>query len=298
MTATTSPTRSPNTGYAIALTGVLFWSSTAIFISYLLNHYMLAPLTLAFWRDLFVSVALGLSLFLFRRDLLKIERRHRLFLTGYGVTLAVFNMLWTYSVALNGAAAATVLAYSSPALTALIARKALNEPLTRRRAVAIVVSITGCVLVSGAYEAKAWAVNPVGIVVGLGSGLGFACYSILGKFSSRRLLNPWTATWASFGIAAVVLLFTQTGATLFTLGNAIDGWLILIVLAIVPSLGGYGLYTVSLGYLPAGTANLIATLEPALTAILAFIVLHGTLTPVQLVGSALIVGSVVSLTKT
>ena len=292
-----SPARSLNKGYAIALTGVLFWSSTAIFISYLLTRYALAPLTLAFWRDLFVSLALGLGLSLFRRDRLRIERRHRLFLIVYGVSLAVFNMMWTYSVALNGAAASTVLAYSSPAFTALIARKAFGEPLSARRTAAIVMSFVGCVLVSGAYTPAAWSVNAAGIAIGLASGLFFACYSILGKFSSRRGLNPWTATFASFGIAAGVLLVTQTGDTLFTLGGAIDGWAILVVLAVVPSLGGFGLYTASLSHLPAGTANLIATLEPALTAVLAFVFLGESLSGVQLAGSALILGSVVSLTK-
>ena len=36
----------------------------------------------------------------------------------------------------------------------------------------------------------------------------------------------------------------------------------LIVLAVIPTIGGFGLYTASLGHLPAGTANLLATLEP------------------------------------
>ena len=292
---TVSPTRLLNKGYAIALIGVAFWSSTAIFISYLLSHYTLAPLTLAFWRDLFVSTSLGLALLFARRDLLRVDRRHLPFLIGYGLSLAIFNTLWTYSVVLNGAAASTVLAYSSPAFTAIIARKLFGESLRRGRIAAIAVSIFGCGLVSGAFEPAAWSVNTAGILVGLGSGLLFAVYSIMGKFAARRQINSWSATWVSFGVAAALLLLTQTGSTLFTLEGAIDGWIILIVLAVVPSLAGYGLYAVSLGYLPASTANLIAALEPALTAILAFVVLGESLSAIQLVGSALILGSVVSL---
>ncbi|MGH2593605.1 MAG: DMT family transporter, partial [Anaerolineae bacterium] len=289
------PTRSLNKGYAIALTGVLFWSTTAILISYLLEHYTIAPLTLAFWRDLFASAALAGTLYVTRRDRLRIERRHRLFLVGYGLSLALMNTLWTYSVALNGAAVSTVLVYASPAFTAIVARGLFGERLTRLRLAAIAASLAGCVLVSGAHMPEAWSINAGGIVIGIGSGLGFTLYSTLGKFSARRGINSWTATLSTFAVATCVLFFTQNGDTLFTLGRALDGWAILIVLAVVPTLGGFGLYTASLGYLPAGTANLIATLEPALTALLAFILLGESLNAAQLIGSLLILGSVVSL---
>jgi drug/metabolite transporter (DMT)-like permease len=66
----------------------------------------------------------------------------------------------------------------------------------------------------------------------------------------------------------------------------------MLVLAIGPTLGGYGLYTVSLTYLPATTANLIVTLEPAMTAVLAFLFLGERLTIPQLAGSAVILTGV------
>jgi drug/metabolite transporter (DMT)-like permease len=294
-TQSITPASSLNRGYAIALTGVLFWSTTAIFIDYLLDRYTIAPLTLAFWRDLFLALFLGAVLFGFRRPLLRIEQRDRLFLIGYGLALALMNTMWTYSVKLNGAAVSTVLAYSSPAFTALAARYLFGEPLTRLRIAAIAASMVGCVLVSGAHRPEAWSTNAWGIVLGVVSGLGLTLYSTMGKLSARRRINSWTATLAAFATASIVLLFTQNGDTLFTLGPALDGWSILLVLAIVPTLGGYGLYTASLGHLPAGTANLIASLEPALTALLAFILLGETFSAVQLIGGLLILASVVSL---
>ena len=67
------------------------------------------------------------------------------------------------------------------------------------------------------------------------------------------------------------------------------------MLAIGPTLGGYSLYTVSPTYLPAATANLIATLEPTITAVLAFILLGERLTPPQLLGSGSILAGVLLL---
>jgi drug/metabolite transporter, DME family len=82
---------------------------------------------------------------------------------------------------------------------------------------------------------------------------------------------------------------------LFWLEQAWVGWAILITLAVLPTIGGYGLYTVSLGYLPASVANLIATLEPAITAVLAYIFLGETMTALQIAGGLVIISGVVLL---
>lgn len=284
-----------NRGYAIALIGVTLWSTTGIFISYLFKHYPLSPMTLAFWRNIFVVISLGLGLLIFRRNFFKIEKRDRWFLLLYGLSLSLMNGLWTFSVAYNGAAVSTVLVYASPGITAIAGKFIFKERLTWIRILAVVASLIGCVLVARATDPEQWTLNAVGIIIGVGSAFSFTLYSVMGKIVFHRRINSWGATWYAFVIAMLVFAFTQTGDTVLSLGTHFDGWLILIVLAVIPTLGGFGLYTASLGYLPAGTANLIAVLEPVLTSILAFFLLGETLLPIQLLGAAFIVGSVVSL---
>ena len=65
-------------------------------------------------------------------------------------------------------------------------------------------------------------------------------------------------------------------ADMFWLGNSFAGWGILFFLGVAPTLGGFGLYTLSLRYLSPTTSNLIATLEPAFTAIWAYFLLNET----------------------
>jgi len=81
--------------------------------------------------------------------LLRARSRDRLYLVAYGFVLAIFNTTWTVSVAVNGAAIATVLAYSSPAFTALLGWRLLKENLTWAMLLAIAISLAGCVLVAG-----------------------------------------------------------------------------------------------------------------------------------------------------
>lgn len=70
---------------------------------------------------------------------------------------------------------------------------------------------------------------------------------------------------------------------------------LVILLAVGPSLLGFGLYNISLGRLPSSTANLIATAEPLFTALLAYLLLDELLGPSQLGGGLLILGGVLTL---
>ena len=54
-------------GYLICIAGTVFWSTTAIFIRYLTETYDLPAMVLAFWRDLILSLTLGLVFLVFRR---------------------------------------------------------------------------------------------------------------------------------------------------------------------------------------------------------------------------------------
>jgi drug/metabolite transporter (DMT)-like permease len=292
-------------GYLICLIATTLWSTTGVLIRYLTENYHLPSLVLAFWRDLFVALALGIVIGLVSPSRLQVERKNIRFFILYGFILAVFNSLWTVSVAINGAAVATVLAYGSAAFTALLGWQFMNERLSPVKITAVILSLAGCTLVSGAFDPAAWQVNPWGITIGLVSGLAFAVYSLMGKASSNRQIYPWSALLYSFAVAAgFLLLFNLAPAvvsgtnplpTLLSLGRSAAGWGVLALLAVGPTVGGFGLYTVSLTYLPASVANLIATLEPAMTAILAYLFLGEQLTSPQLTGSGLILAGVILL---
>jgi len=293
-------------GYAAALVSALILSTTGILIAYLTRTYGLPALVLAFWRDLFVMLSLLAVLGLIRPSLLRVGREHLPFLLAYGLALSLFNALWTLSVVLNGAAAATVLVYCSTAFTALLGWRLLRERLDWARWLAVAACLGGCVLVAGAYDAEVWRSNLLAILTGILSGLLYAVYSLMGRAAAQRGLNPWSTLLYTFGFAACFLLlynllpFKLPGAAaalqeLLWLGDAWAGWGVLLLLAAGPTLAGFGLYNISLGYLPSSLANLILTLEPAFTAVLAYFLLGERLTAVQLAGGLLILGAVVLL---
>jgi DME family drug/metabolite transporter len=298
-------TSSFSRGYALAFVATILWSSTGPFISYLSETFAIPSLVLAFWRDLSVSVGMVLGLLLFSRARFHLPRTQWGFMIVYGLTVAIFNSMWTFSVQYNGAAVATVLAFSSPAMTAILSRLLYKEQIHRVKILSIVLSLIGTILVSGALSPSMWKLNPAGIIFGLLTGLFFAIYNLEGKAAADQHIDSWTALLYSFGSAtfflfifnALINLLNGESAVsnLLWLGNSATGWGILIFLGVAPTLGGFGLYTASLRHLSPTVANLIATLEPALTAIWAYFFLNEILTGIQLFGSLFILMGVILL---
>lgn len=150
----------------------------------------------------------------------------------------------------------------------------------------------------------------VGILTGIISGLGFAVYTLLGRSASQRGLNPWTTLLYTFSFAAFFLLVfnllpgspilenASHPRDLLWLGDALAGWVILLALAAGPTLAGFGLYNLSLSYLPSSVVNLIVTLEPVFTALIAYFLLQERLNGIQMFGSSLILIGVAVLRLT
>lgn len=288
-------------GYLIAITGITIWSTTGIFIDFLITNYGIPPLLLAFWRNLLVCMALAPALYLIRPALLRIDRSQLRFFIGYGLILSLFNSIWTLSVKSNGAAVSTVLGYSSAGFTAFFAWWLFHETLRLPKIVAVMLSLLGCVLVSNAYDLNMWHIDPLGIITGLLSGVMFAGYNIFAKEASKRTINPWTALLYSFAGGTVFLLvFNFFPALPGTAGSLsaiaptlpLSGWLVLLFLAFIPTLLGFGLYNTSMNYLPASIVSLLATAEPILTTIEAYLLLNERMTAVQILGSFIIISAI------
>jgi drug/metabolite transporter (DMT)-like permease len=296
-----------NKAYFIALASAVFLSTTAIFIRYLTVNYNLPALVLAFWRDFFVVFTLFPILFFKNRNLLTFEKGQLSYLIIYGFVLAVFNSFWTLSVSLNGASVATVLSYCSAAFTALLGYWLLKEELGWVKMAAIICSLMGCVLVSGAYTQAAWQSNLIGILSGILAGLTYAAYSLMGRNANQRGMNPWTTILYTFAFAGLFLLIMNLipglnipgaagrPADLVWLGTDWKGWLPLFLLAAGPTVMGFGLYNISMQVLPASVANLIATSEPVFTSIFAFLIFGERLGSVELLGGVLVITGVLLL---
>lgn len=283
-------------GYAILLSSTVVLSTTGIFIKFLLVNYPLEPLVLAFWRVLFVALGLGVGILLSRPSLFAIRWRHLPMFALFGLLgVALHQLVWITSVQTNGAGVATVLVYIQPAIVAAVSYRFLKESLDRTKITALLLTLSGMVMVSRAYEIGNVNLNWLGILTGLASGFTWASYALLGRYMTGRY-SAWTLLFYGFLFGAVFLLPMQFFVRdLFSLGSSASGWGLILLLALVPTLGGFALYTIGLSHLPASLATLIGTLEPVLSVVLAYIIFGEVMNAIQVLGAGLILWSVVIL---
>jgi drug/metabolite transporter (DMT)-like permease len=285
-------------GVVIVLIAVVIWSTTPVFIDHLQTVDRLSPFQISTWRAFLVTLFLALYLLVRRPRVFKLQRREIGYYVIYGVVgISLFNLAFNTSVAVNKASVATALMFCAPVFVALGSRWVFHERLRPMQVLAIVVNLLGFTLVGTVSELLAGTtVNMSGLLLGLFSGVCFALYTLLGRGAARtNRVSPIVILFYTylFGTLALFLggLITQGIQSLFISLNAI-GWALLVILSLGPTLFGYLLFTVSLRYLSAPIASIFHTLEPVMTALLAFLLLGRILTALQCLGLSLIVVSV------
>jgi drug/metabolite transporter, DME family len=283
-------------GYLIVLASTFVLSTTGILIKILLDDFQLSSMALAFLRVFIVCVALGLALALIKLSLLRVEARHLPLFALYGLLgVGLHQIMWIASVQNNGVGVATVLVYVQPAIVAVISWRFLGESFDRIKLLALLLTLSGMVMVSRAYEIGSVNLNALGLLAGIGTGFTWASYALFGRYMARRY-SAWTALFYAFLFGTLSLLPLQfTLHNIFGVQLAPNGWGVLLALALGPTLGGFALYTIGLSHMAASVATLIGTLEPVFSIILAYVLFGEVLNVVQAIGAGLILWGVIML---
>ena len=199
-----------------------------------------------------------------------------------------------YSVLYNGPAMAVVLVYTYNAFVTLGARLFFKEPIRPLQALALVVSFLGLILAVRAYDPETLRLGAVGTLIGLASALAQAVYVFFNQRFIKTHAPLVTLAWLmGFGaLALFVICLIVAPGDLTAVGDAgVAGLLVFIALG--PTLGGYGLFNLSLRYIPGKISGLISVLEVPVAALISFVLLNDRLEPIQLVGMVLILISTV-----
>jgi drug/metabolite transporter, DME family len=280
-------------GYVLVALAACLWGTLGLFFRVLHDVYQLSSLTIAFWR---ASVAAGLvliALAVARRDLLKIPWRMIGFYALYGLLgIAAFYYLYAQAVVQTSVTTGVVLLYTAPAFVTLIAWRVWGEPMTRRKIGALVLAFVGCALVARAYDPTQLRLNAVGLVLGLGAGFTYALYTVLSKFILARH-SQWTALTFALLFGTLFLAPLQFQETTTPLAMPWVVWVLILGLAIGPTLGSLTLYSAALKLVPASNASLVAMIEPVVGSGLAFLFLGERIELLQLIGGAMVIGGAV-----
>ena len=183
------------------------------------------------------------------------------------VSIVFFSYCYFRNVEVSSAAVAAILMYTSPIFVTLLSALLFKEKFTKIKGLALILAIIGCALVSG-IVGGVFAPSFSGIALGLGSGIGYALYSIFGRFALNKGYTPFFVTAMTFTFACVgVLPFIHITSLATKLINEPKYILLALVMGLVGSCTPFALYTLGLRYMEASKAAILATLEPIVTAL-------------------------------
>ena len=246
----------------VCLAGIC-WGVIGLF-SRRLSSLGLNSLQITASRCLVTAVCLLLYLLIADRSKLRIRLRDLWMFLGTGLcSIVFFNVCYFLTIQQVTLSVASVLLYTAPCFVILFSRLLFREPLSLQKAAALVLALAGCILTAGISGFGDGQIGGMSILTGLGSGLGYALYSIFGRFALRRY-SPVTVTTYTFLIAAVgILPFCEPSAMTETI--AAGGWSGLanvLLLGILCTLLPFALYTKGLQNMDTGKASVIAFVEP------------------------------------
>lgn len=279
----------------IILAGCL-WGTMGLFVRHL-NALGLNSMEIVEIRSILAALILFPCTAAKCPSLLRIKRKNLPALAGSGVlSIVFFNYCYFSTITRLNLSAAAILLYTSPIFVMLMSLIFFREKLTGRKVIALLLAFSGCCLVSGIASATV-SIHPLSVLLGLGSGFGYALYSIFSRVSLNQGLSSITITNYTFLFAAIGgAFFTDFPALLGILshgGLPLLGFLVLycIVTTILP----YLLYTAGLSHVENGPASVMATVEPVVATLLGLVVFSEIPTISSFAGMALVLAALALL---
>ncbi len=277
-------------GYALAAAAAALWGIAGMFAKSLFNRGV-APAELA-------EVRIGLG-FLFFAAVVAVARRREarlrlahvplLLLFGVvgmaGVQLAFYESVKRLPVAL-----AVLIQYIAPLLM-LLFLWSRGRRVGARLWTAALLTVAGCYLAVGAYDADLLRVNFVGTAIALFSACIFAFYLLL----AERIVKAYSAyTLLLYGFLFATLAWTvlRPWWTLPWASWDSNVYLLIGGVAVLGTFLPFLLSSLALGMLPPTRVGLTQTIEPVVAGIAAFLFLGEALQPPQLAGAASVLAGI------
>ena len=189
----------------------------------------------------------------------------------------------------------SLLLYTFPAMVAAAAVALGRERLDARRLTALALALGGLVLVVAG--AGTGALDGLGAALAMAAAIVYTTYILVTDGIVKRIRPQVLCALVCTGAAVSLSVGSAALGQLHPAALTAAGWGWLASLAVVSTVGAILMFFAGLRRVGPTTASILATVEPLVTVVLAFIVFGERLGGVQLVGGALVLSAVLVLNE-
>lgn len=263
-------------------------------------------ITLLTIRSVFALVVVWLII-AFLRPPLRLPLRKIAELSLMGVVFVSSSVTYYVSLMYIPVGTAILIAYIFPALVVVGAIIFYREKFTRRKAVALLLAIGGCVLTVDPVKTLSGGVdlNGFGVLMAFISAFVTAGYILLSARLGKNVPGIVASAYSLPAMATFYVLWCllgQIGLDMsvvgggFTFGMNWPGWLCCLLIGLLTTLA-WTFYLIGLPRVGPSRASILVTSEPATAVFLGILVLGEAASPVKLIGGVFIFWAVFLLRR-
>lgn len=268
------------------------WGVISIFINYL-SAAGLGEMQISFLRQFFA--VLVFALIILARD----RSKFRMPLKDLGLIVLVgfingvlFNFLYFYTIIHSRASIAVVLLYTSPVFVIILARLFFGEKITRNKGIALVLTVVGCVFVTGVLG-EGYVPPPAAILTGVLTGLAYALNNILTSAAVKKN-DPLTVTMYTLLFSFLFLIPFSKPGSLAALCRANPMILpVAFLMCLVTAVLAQYFFSVGLGLIESGKAAIYGATEPIVGSLVGILIFHEESNLMKIAGIVMVIAAIV-----
>ncbi len=245
---------------------------------------------LALYRAVLAVALIGVYLLLTKQkmDFSKIKKAFVLLILS-GVAIGFNWVLLFEAYKYTTISMATLSYYFAPVIVTIVSPFLFRERLTKKQIFCFAMSTVGLFLIVGGGGLGTGGSDLLGVAFGLGSAVLYATVVLMNKYIKE--VDGIQRTFVQFGGAVAVLapyVLLTDGIKLEMLD--VKGTVCLLVLGFVHTGITYCMYFSSMKSLDGQTVSILSYIDPLVAVLISFFVLGELMTPLQMLGGAMILG--------
>lgn len=286
-------------GILLAGFGGSMWGISGIFAQLLFNQYAASSEWLVSARLLIAGIlVLGYSHFLKRDDIFSPWR-----VRGDFLQLLLFSLVgmagvqyfFFKAIEVSSASLATILQFTGPIFVYFYMLFSKEKRLRLRELILVLLTFFGVLLIVTNGNFTKLAVSPISFLMGMGSAVAVAFYSLQPRSILSRYGSPTIVGWGMV-LAGIAFQFIHP---FWQPGFSLNGRSLILLTGIIlfGTAFGFLAYLSSLHYIEASLASIMTALEPLLASVLSVVVSHQVFGFYEILGICIVLLAVLILSS-